>query len=505
MSVETLSGIDTSWVDAVPELDDKQTGALRRILNLSAQLPGDWSGMMGRDTMGEDFGAFRFQLAYMSYALAVAHAHRLPAAPGVFQKPFQDLIQKILSPDCWIYWSHVSTGEGPLNKSLGKLPQRWDPVAEENIMYSAYVQSMALLYHYLFRDDKFAQPNALTFELNTRFWHEGGFRFPYDERTLNEVIYWQMAEQGFLGVACEPNCIFQICNQPNLIGFRMHDLIYGGDLAEQASRGYVQAWKEFGMLDGAGNFQTLVLAKERMAIPGGAPSMNFWLMTLLHAWYPQIVEQQYPVIRDRCLLDGPDGTKWIEPLPGFGEGPEALRVAADMSWAACCASELGDTDTLARLFAYADRFMNPVWENGAYYYKRRDANFDADGNFIGMDPASGNAFYNYARLNVKDGLKKLYEGPWDDQHFAEPALTELPPDVDVRRAQFVRERNALVLTLGAPPARRSITLGVRAPKGRDLPIVLKDGVELELGVRRSDAGLTVEIDHGERSTLVFQW
>ena len=259
------------------------------------------------------------------------------------------------------------------------------------------------------------------------------------------------------------------------------------------------------MLDGAGNFQTLVIAKERVALPGGAPSMNFWLMTLLHAWYPQIVEQQYPLLRDRYLLDGPGGSKWIEPLPLPGEGPEALRPAVDMAWAACCASELGDTSTLNGLLAYADQFLNPVWENGAYYYKRRDANFDSDGNFVGMDPASGNAFYNYARLNVKDGLKKLFEGPWDDRHFAEPALIDLPDDLGVRRACFDAERDALVLTLGALTIPRSITLEIRASQERDLPVVLKDGVALQSGIRRSDQGFLVELDHGERSTLVFQW
>lgn len=505
MSVATMSRIDTSWVDSIPELDDLQAGTLRRILNLSAQLPGDWSGMLGHTMVGEDYGAFRFQLAYMAYALALTHVHRMPAAPGVFQKPFDNLIQKILTADCWMYWSYVSTGDGVFNKALGKLPQKWDPVGEDNIMYSAYVQSMALMYHYLFRDDKYAQPGALTFELKTKFWNEGGFSFPYDERSLNEIIYWQMAELGFLGVACEPDCVFQICNQPNLIGFRMHDLIYGGELAAHASKGYVQAWKEFGMLDEGGNFQAFVQVHNRNVLSADSPLLNFWLMSLLHSWYPDVVEQQYPKLMERYLLDGPDGTKWIKPVPPIGEPEDAQRTSQDMSWAACCASEVGDTDTLSRMLAYADRFQNPVWENGAYYYKRRDANFDKDGYFIGMDAASGNAMYSYARLNVKDGLKKLYDGPLDDRHFAAPALIDLPFDVDVRRASFDAERNALALTLGTLPTKRSITLEVRAPQARDLPTVLKDGVELETGIRRSSAGLTVEFDHDARSTLVFQW
>ena len=33
----------------------------------------------------DDFGGYRFQLAYIPYALALTHVHRLPAAPGVFR------------------------------------------------------------------------------------------------------------------------------------------------------------------------------------------------------------------------------------------------------------------------------------------------------------------------------------------------------------------------------------------------------------------------------------
>ena len=499
------STTDCSWVEQTPELDDYQAGALRRILNLSARAPNDWSGMFGPDNFGEDFSALRFQLAYMAYALALAHLHRLPAAPGVFREPFDNLIQKILSPDCWIYWSHVSTADGPLNKHLGKLPQKWDPVAEDNIMYSAYVQSMALMYHYLFRDDKYAQPGALTFELKTKFWNEGGFKFPYDEKSLNELIYWQMAEMGFLGVACEPDCVFQICNQPNLIGFRMHDLVYGGDLAGEASQGYIKAWSEFGMIDEGGFFRAFVIKQPRLPITIEGASMNFWLMTLLHSWYPKIVEQQYPILKERYLLDGPQGSQWIMPPVRFGATIDDPRSAMDMSWAACCASEMGDTETLTNLLAYADRFMNPVWEDGAYFYKRRDENFDKDGYFIGMDPASGNAMFNYARLNVKDGLKKLFEGGWDKQHFDEPALLDVPGDVDVRRAFFDSQRNALAVTLGKPARKRAITLEVSLPNGRDLPAIFRDGEAVTESVERSDGGFTLKVPHGKRSTFVFQW
>src|SRR5258708_36678396 len=147
MSAPAAAFARSAQSNALPLLDDKQAGHLRRIRNLAAQLPDDWSGMMGRSSLQEDFGAYRFQIAYMSYALALGHVHRLPAAPAVFRQPFESLIDKMLSPDVWAYWHYVSTGNGPYNRSLGELPAQWNPVDTDNIMYSAYVQSMALLYH----------------------------------------------------------------------------------------------------------------------------------------------------------------------------------------------------------------------------------------------------------------------------------------------------------------------------------------------------------------------
>lgn len=506
MNVALAEKYDLAWVSELPELDDFQCGALRRMLNLSRLPKGDWSGMMGESgVMGEGFGAYRFQLAYMAYALALTHVHRLPNAPAVFHEPFDRLIQKILHPDCWIYWSNVSTGNGIINKPMGKLEQRWDPVAEDNIMYSAYVQSMALMYHYLFRDEKYARPGSLTINLQTVFWHEEGFTFPYDEKSINEAIYWQMAERGFLGVACEPGCIFQVCNQPNIMGFRFHDLIYGTDYAGPAMEGYLKAWGDFGFLVESGDFQTLYLTFLDDVAPVESAKLNFWLMALLHSWYPSIVEEQFPVICERYLLDGPDGTKWMRPKPVLEAFNDSALPAAGIGWAACAAAEVGDQATLDAILRYADKFLNPVWEDGAYYYKRRDQNFNEDDYYIGMDPHTGNALFGYARLNVKDGLKKLFDGPWDDRHFDQPALVRVPEDVDVRRAVFNTDRRALVITLGALAEEKEIGLAIRVPKELGRPRVIRDEVELDRCLSPVDGGFALDMRHKEKTTLVFQW
>lgn len=461
---------------------------------------------MGRSTLQEDFGALRFQLAYMSYALALTHVHRLPAAPGLFRGPFDSLIQKMLSPDVWTYWHYVSTGNGPYNQSLGELPAKWDPVASDNIMYSAYIQTMALMYHYLFRDAKYAQEGALTFSVNPLFWGLGGKHFPYDERSLNEHIYWNMVERGYLGIACEPNCVFQICNQPPIMGFRFHDLVFGGDTATEVTNGYVKAWEEFGLVNASGHFNMMVQERERHLITAqDAPWVDFWLGALMHAWKPDLVKLHYPRHMARWSAEGPDDTLWIKPAIPLATNAPPLTSARDFGWAAVCASEVGDVESLSRLLGYADRYLRPTWSDGGYFYARHDEWLDAEGRLTAMDPHTGNALLNYARLNVPDGLRKLYDGPWDDRHFAEPALVEMTPTLDVRRAWFDPERNALALTV-APfgvngHARLEIAHGLRS----GALSLWRDGEPFDQAVRVDGERLLIDLDVNAATTLVLSW
>jgi hypothetical protein len=64
--------------------------------------------MKGRGFGQDDFGSYRFQPAYMAYALALTHLHRLPAAPGLFKPVFERLFEKILLPEVWMYWRDTS-------------------------------------------------------------------------------------------------------------------------------------------------------------------------------------------------------------------------------------------------------------------------------------------------------------------------------------------------------------------------------------------------------------
>jgi hypothetical protein len=172
---------------------------------------------------------------------------------------------------------------------------------------------------------------------------------------------------------------------------------------------------------------------------------DFWLGALMHAWNPDFVEEHYPQQIARWAQPGPDDSLWVAPTIAPRGLQSELFNAQDLGWAAVCASEVGDTTTLGRLLAYADHFLNAVWEGGAYFYRRRDGWFDEHGRLSAMDPHTGNALLAYARLNVPGGLRKLYERPWEPSHFAEPALARMPVDLDVRGASY--EPDAKTLTL----------------------------------------------------------
>ena len=451
-----------------PRLDEKQIGSLRHIGNLARQLPNDWAHMMGPSYLGGDFAAFRYQLAFMAYALGLAHFHRLPAAPGVFKQTFEKLIEKMMIPEVWYYWRDVSVGGGIFNHEAGLAEPQTDPIAKDNIMYSAYLQSMSLMYNVLFADDRYAQPGALTLKFNPLFYHPiEGYNFEYDQNSINERVYWNMVESGYLGVACEPNCVFQICNQPAILGFRMHDLVNGGSRAAEVTEAYQKAWAEFGRLDSKGHYN-MMMAQDTRAVRenlGPSPWVDAWCGTLMNMWNREFVHEHYPSqIRD-WLIESTDGAVSVRSAarPEI-MGQKVVNDDSDFGWAATWASEMGDSSTLQGLLTHAERFMDPTWRNGGFYFPRNDMIEDAQGNRTLVEPMTGNVLLGYASLNVPDGLWKLYSEPWKPNHHSNPALVRVDDGIDVLQARFDEASRQLRFTLR--PHAASGDLGSKVVIGR---------------------------------------
>jgi hypothetical protein len=80
-------------------------------------------------------------------------------------------------------------------------------------MYSGHLLLMTSLYAMLFDDDEFEQEGSIVFNWNPLFWGLGSEKFVYDNRSLARVIVRQMEENDWVGVCCEPNAVFVVCNQ----------------------------------------------------------------------------------------------------------------------------------------------------------------------------------------------------------------------------------------------------------------------------------------------------
>jgi hypothetical protein len=112
-------------------------------------------------------------------------------------------------------------------------------------------------------------------------------------------------------------------------------------------------------------------------------------------------------------------------------------------------SEIAGSPDLNSLLLHADSFLNPTWDKGGLHYARCDTGWDEKGNYTYVDPYTGNAAIGYARLNVKDGQKKMWDHPWTkDELEKRPWIGDvgLEQDVDCLRGTWDEENRAMVAT-----------------------------------------------------------
>ncbi|KAL2865941.1 uncharacterized protein BJX67DRAFT_149347 [Aspergillus lucknowensis] len=479
--------------ESLQRMDEKMVQSIRHIGNLARQLKGDWANMMGPPDLNDGFGAIRYQLAYMFYALMLAHFHRVPAAPGYFKKTMELIIGKMLEPDVWFYWHDVSTGGGALRTPAREMI--FDPVKTDNIMYSAYVQSMTAIFNSLFDDDRYQKPGALTFEYNALLWGKAtGWKFEYDQNSLNDQIYRNMVEYGYLGVPCEPSCIYQICNQIPILGFRFNDILKeNSDVASEVTAEYVKAWEEKagGVVTPNHMFNTFYMThiNMKMIVPG--TSCEAWTGFLMNSWNHDLVQETYENRLEHLVHPRLDGTMSINPGP-IGLLPKNILYMASSGiwgWMPVWAGEMGDKETFDRLMEYADKHFNAKIQNGGLMYPRNDTLWEKL-NFVMVSPLLSNSLMPLARLNVKHGMKRIYENPWgarNPAHYDEPALVEVDFDVDVYRAVYIPESKKLIFDLAVFETGRKGEVALDRVFGRGNWTLKCDGEEVANGTNHTMA------------------
>ncbi|KAJ7492018.1 hypothetical protein FB451DRAFT_1216683 [Mycena latifolia] len=463
-----------------PKLSASQAGHLRHFHNLSTTLPGEWPHM-GVQVPGQEWlDSLRYQLSAMAYASGAAYYHRLPALRSVFKTLLEGLIGKMMHPEVWSYWYLTSQSGRRLDPDLQELRKPWsDPVVRENIMYSGHLLLMVSLHAMLFDDDKYDAPDALVFDWNPFFWGMGPEQFSYNRSTLQEAILREMEREKWIGVCCEPNSVFVVCNQFPIIAVRYNDVRNGTNVVGGVLEKYTAAWKsKKGFHHGDGLFVDSYRVKQDDMIPAGGVGFTAWACAFMNAWNSEEVHALYPtqalgflsrVPEDgRINLNGPvigrairalvkeegadpDAPATLEKARAKAGPPRKGGIAKpEFGYVAQWVSEVADDATVDGLLRHADTFLNPTWERGGLFSPRCDENTDAAGNWTRMDPFSGNAAIGYARLNVRDGQRKMWAAPWDREHFARSPYVDgvdLASGVDFLRGAWDAERGAMVVTV----------------------------------------------------------
>ncbi|MEM1192897.1 MAG: hypothetical protein AAGH42_05840, partial [Pseudomonadota bacterium] len=110
------------------ELSLSDLKAMRLLLDRALQPIPDFAGFEWRDQF--QTGAIRYQLNFLSYALAFAQSVYAPAARAPFATAQKNLLRKQGDPRVWRYWLY--------ERAWGHLSFDADPINRDNIMYSGF-------------------------------------------------------------------------------------------------------------------------------------------------------------------------------------------------------------------------------------------------------------------------------------------------------------------------------------------------------------------------------
>jgi hypothetical protein len=489
---------------AFPSLDDKALGHIRHILRIIDQVSGVGDPTAGLQEGQEYDTSSSLQLLYFVYALGLSHYHYTPAYRELYQETMDRVIQKMLgkeSPGNGEPTPSGSEAPDPEPKLLGGAGP--EPLARGNVMYSGHLLATVGYYTMLFGDRKYTESGSLQFDHEAIFpgWADPK-KYRHDFTSLARLIHEQYIASP-MGFICEPNAIFMFCNGHTFYGFRFHDHIFGTNWMPTVAKRFKEAWKEKGgFLDANGHFVEAYLIAQDFIWVQPSAYFDAWAGAWMHGWNRDAIESLYPGHAKRWVKGLPDGTAYVEPRP---QSSWSLQSTSDFGHFAFYSAELGDRKTVDAMLAYAEKHLNPTWEDGAYFFPRNDDLRNEEGLPVLVTPLAGNALLALARINVPNGLATTLSKPFDQAHFEEPYVDRIDyPNVLVRQAVYDADESALIIRLTRGEGRGRTTFRVnRLDAGRDWEILANDSTVgwLRTGTVQAKPGAPVALRLSEDGAL----
>ncbi|KAL9594136.1 MAG: hypothetical protein Q9219_007199 [cf. Caloplaca sp. 3 TL-2023] len=322
----------------------------------------------------------------------------------------------------------------------------------------------------LFDDDRYAEKDSIVFDWSPLFWGMGPEKYCYSTPTLQQTILTQMEQSGWMGI----------------IATRYNDIRNGTKTADHVIAKYKEAWdSRGGMISENGLFRRWYAVRQDRIFTSEQLAHSAWVMAFM-PWNPSLVAQVsstastgflQPIanrinIRPPALANEIRRLTLSSPTNTDPESPSLLARAHSAAshhptptleprspplptfgFVAQWLSELSNPSKLTPLLRHADAYLNPTSTPlGGLYYARHDPGWDAEGNYLYMEPYSGNAAIGYARLNVQGGQRRMFEAPWTREEVRGRVCVEgvgLEDGVDFLRGRWVEVegRGALVVTV----------------------------------------------------------
>lgn len=269
---------------------------------------------------------------------------------------------------------------------------------------------------------------------------------------------------------------------------RLNDVRHRTKVVEDVLIKYRAAWEKKGMIGPDGLFKDMWLVKQDLTIPASDLGFSAWSCAFMNSWnsdsvracynhqalgylttidgetkiHPAVVGNAYRKLANEGSSDTAAPSEILQKALEIAKVTSAEKMAARSAekplsllskpifgYVAQWLSELGKPE-LTGLLKFADDNLHPTWNNGGLYYPRNDEPMDVDLQWTHMDPFSGNAAIGYARLNVEDGMKKIWEDPWTQEVVQSRPWVDgisLADGVDFLRGLWDAENQVVVVTM----------------------------------------------------------
>ncbi|MEO6215448.1 MAG: hypothetical protein ABIO86_05425 [Sphingomonas sp.] len=417
-SRETCSFAMTAALQPVPDeasLDELRR--LRLLLDRALQPVDRFDGFEWRDQF--QTAAVRYQVNFMSYALAMAQHRHAPAATGCFADAQRRLMAKIGDSRLWRYWV--------LENAWGNLRLGADPVPRQNIMYSGFT--------------------ALQMALGGRDrleLHRGGEAWrSYVLGEVTEALSQQYRASRYGLLACEPNWIYPLCNLITMAGIKAGDAQLGTDRWQQLSAPFLASLvREATRFDGSFIAFRSSLTGIAPPAPGGVVIQAFPCL-FLNALSPELAQEHWHRVRQWL-----DKGSWSRLFWPVDVGNYGFSRASSYAATAAAAVEMGDTAIAAECLGRLEE----------------ECPSRAIGGVIHHEHASlwAHALEMLARSSQANGLRDLVARPSPGRG---PRLVSAPyPDILVARAVADGRNLELVLHPAGASSASVIEVGGLMPE-----------------------------------------